>query len=194
MISNMILDRKSELPIYRCATDTEIMAELNRISPRRAPKIGEIDFPRAEGRAIQDNSSQQRHSSKANSLARIRMESESLEGVNNKSHHNPSGGFTNPWPSFRNVGILNFMSYARKHWDREGSKVPPESELYVKVLEEKKMAWEKIRNPPKDRIQATWYRLDVCGFDDLGSAMRLFSSRWMASISSQIQYGLIGTP
>ena len=93
--------------------------------------------------------------------------SESLEDVNNKSHHNPSGGFTNPWPSFRNVSIFNFTAYARKNWDREGSKVPPQSELYVKVLDEKKMAWERIRNPPKDRIQATWYdasrlnRIDV---------------------------------
>ena len=95
-----------------------------------------------------------RHSSK---LSRKFMESESLQGVNNKSHHNPSGGFTNPWPSFRNVGLLDFFSYARKHWDREASKVPRHNELYVKVLEEKKMAWETIRNPPKDRIQATWY-------------------------------------
>lgn len=80
----------------------------------------------------------------------------SLEEVNDKSHHNPSGGFTNPWPSFRYVSIFGFMNYARKNWNREASKVPPQSDLYVKVLEEKKMAWERIRNPPKDRIQATW--------------------------------------
>ena len=50
------------------------------------------------------------------------------------------------------------MAYAHKNWNREASKVPPQSDLYVKVLEEKKMAWERIRNPPKDTIQATWYR------------------------------------
>ena len=84
----------------------------------------------------------------------------SQESNNDKSHHNKSGGFTNPWPSFRNVSLFAFMSYARKNWDREGSKVPPpQSDLYVKVLEETRMAWEKIRNPPKDKIQATWYYL-----------------------------------
>lgn len=82
----------------------------------------------------------------------------SLEEVNDKSHHKPSGGFTNPWPSFRNIPILSLMAYAHKNWNREASKVPPQSDLYVKVLEEKKMAWERIRNPPKDTIQATWYR------------------------------------
>lgn len=82
----------------------------------------------------------------------------SPEEVNDKSHHNPSGGFTNPWPSFRYVSIFGMMNYARKNWNREASKVPPQSDLYVKVLEEKKMAWERIRNPPKDRIQATWYQ------------------------------------
>lgn len=73
-----------------------------------------------------------------------------------KSHHKPGGGFVNPWSSFRDVTFWGFMQYRRKHWDHEGSKVPPQNELYVKVLEENKMAWEKIRNPPKDKIQATW--------------------------------------
>ncbi len=77
--------------------------------------------------------------------------------MTDKSHHNQSGGgFTNPWPSFRNITIFQFMVYARKSWNREASKVPPQSELFVKVLEERQMAWERIRNPPKDRIQATW--------------------------------------
>jgi hypothetical protein len=77
--------------------------------------------------------------------------------MNDKSHHNKSGGgFTNPWPSFSNVTIFQFMVYARKNWNREASKVPASSDLFVKVLEERQMAWERIRNPPKDRIQATW--------------------------------------
>jgi hypothetical protein len=83
------------------------------------------------------------------------MSSEEFE--KDKSHHNPSGGFTNPWPSFRNVTIWAGLVYARKNWNREASKVPLQSNLYVKVLEEKQMAWDRIRNPPKDRIQATWY-------------------------------------
>lgn len=83
----------------------------------------------------------------------------SPEDYNDKSHHNKSGGFTNPWPSFQKVGMFAFLSYVRKNLNR--SKVPPESDLYVKVLEETKMAWEKIRNPPKDRIQATWCHLSV---------------------------------
>ena len=78
----------------------------------------------------------------------------SPEDYNDKSHHNKSGGFTNPWPSFQKVGMFAFRSYAVKNWNK--SKVPPQSDLYVKVLEETKMAWERIRNPPKDRIQATW--------------------------------------
>jgi hypothetical protein len=49
------------------------------------------------------------------------------------------------------------MVYARKNWNSEASKVPAQSELFVKVLQERQMAWERIRNPPKDRIQATWY-------------------------------------
>jgi hypothetical protein len=76
-----------------------------------------------------------------------------------KSHHNASGkGFANPWPSFRNVTFFNLVGYAARNWNREASTVPPQNELYVKVLEERKMAWDKIRNPPKDKIQATWYK------------------------------------
>jgi len=52
--------------------------------------------------------------------------------------------------------MYEFMVYARKNWNREASKVPTQSQLFVKVLEERQMAWERIRNPPKDRIQATW--------------------------------------
>jgi hypothetical protein len=78
------------------------------------------------------------------------------EEVDEKSHHKSGGGFTNPWASFRNVSLFGFMNYARKHWDREGSKVPAQSELFVKVLEERQMAWHRIQNAPKDRLQATW--------------------------------------
>ena len=85
----------------------------------------------------------------------------SPEVYNDKSHHDKSGGFTNPWPSFRNMSMFAILSYARKNWNREASKIPPQSDLYVKVLEETKMAWERIRNPPKDRIQATWCHLFV---------------------------------
>ena len=83
----------------------------------------------------------------------------SLEQINDKSHHNKSGGFNNPWSSFRNVTLLQFFSYAAKHWDRKASKVLPKNELYVKVLEEREMAWENINNPPKDAIQVTWHIL-----------------------------------
>jgi hypothetical protein len=78
------------------------------------------------------------------------------DDVKDKSHHKPGGGFVNPWPSWRNVTIYQGLTYARKNWDRERSKVPGLNDLYVKVLEEKKMAWDKIQNPPKDKIQATW--------------------------------------
>jgi hypothetical protein len=81
-----------------------------------------------------------------------------MEPIQDKSHH-VKGGFTNPWPSFRNVPTLEFVTYMRKGWNREQAKIPPKSELYVKVLEENQMAWNRIRNPPKDRIQATWYVL-----------------------------------
>lgn len=79
-----------------------------------------------------------------------------LDPVNDKSHHNPSGGFTNPWPSFRNETLWAALLYIRKNWNKEAAKVPPQSELFVKVLQERQMAWERIRNPPKDQIQATW--------------------------------------
>jgi len=75
-----------------------------------------------------------------------------------KSHHKPSGGFVNPWLSFRDVNTWEFLSYRLKHWDHERSKVPPQNELYVRVIDEKKMTWDRIENPAKDRIQATWYR------------------------------------
>src|SRR5579859_8162239 len=80
-----------------------------------------------------------------------------LDPVNDRSHHNPGGGFTNPWPSFRKVTIWEGLNYVRKHWNSKASKVPPQNELLVKVLQERQMAWERIRNPPKHRIQATWY-------------------------------------
>ena len=76
--------------------------------------------------------------------------------MSDKSHHKPGGGFTNPWPSFRDLTLYQTMTSLMTNWDREGSRVPVVSDLYVKVLEEKKMAWDKIRNPPKDRIQTTW--------------------------------------
>ena len=84
---------------------------------------------------------------------------DSADGCNDKSHHNKDGGFVNPWPSFRQLTFFQFFGYARKHWDRQASKVPPQNELYVKILDEQKMAWEKIRSPPKDEIQATWFYL-----------------------------------
>jgi len=116
-----------------------------------------------------------------------------LDPVNDRSHHNPSGGFTNPWPSFRNITIWNAMMYARKNWNREASKIPPQSELYVKVLQERQMAWERIRNPPKDRIQATWYlREKGGGWLIVGLDMRVSWCRWMELISLLIPFGLIG--
>jgi hypothetical protein len=75
---------------------------------------------------------------------------------NDKSHHKKSGGFINPWPSFRIVTRLEFMMYAARHWNRKASKVPPQADLYIKVLKETEMAWDRIRNPPADRVQATW--------------------------------------
>lgn len=160
---------KLELSLYRCSKRHGVYGGIRISRVTTTARIGEIGSPNAEGpRSILVANlyqAAQRHEYiNAEQISKLAlkgtaMDSNSLEGVNNKSHHNPSGGFTNPWPSFRNVGILNSLNYARKNWDREGSKVPPQNELYVKVLEERKMAWEKIRNPPKDRIQTTWYLL-----------------------------------
>lgn len=75
---------------------------------------------------------------------------------NDKPHHKKSGGFVNPRPSFRTVTRLEFMMYAARHWNRKASKVPPQADLYIKVLKETEMAWDRIRNPPADRVQATW--------------------------------------
>jgi hypothetical protein len=123
-----------------------------------------------------------------------RLRSMASTTPDDKSHHKPGGGgFVNPWSSFRDVTLWGFMQYRRKYWDHERSKVPPQNELYVKVLEEKKMAWEKIRNPPKDKIQATWcHPQRTSAANAIGSAMRRSWFKWMESTSSPTPYGLIG--
>ncbi|KAJ3180038.1 hypothetical protein HDU87_002261 [Geranomyces variabilis] len=70
-------------------------------------------------------------------------------------HHLPNGRFQNPWTSFTEHGMLDFLRLLPS-WDREGSKVPPEADRTVKVLGYKGMDWAKIKNPNPEIVQATW--------------------------------------
>ncbi|KAI8915181.1 beta-lactamase superfamily domain-containing protein [Powellomyces hirtus] len=79
----------------------------------------------------------------------------SASSKGNKAHHLPNGRFTNPWPSFTEHGLFDFLKLLPQ-WDRKGSKVPIESERTVKVLGRENMDWSKIKQPDTSIIQATW--------------------------------------
>ncbi|TPX70661.1 hypothetical protein SpCBS45565_g01601 [Spizellomyces sp. 'palustris'] len=69
------------------------------------------------------------------------------------SHHDPTGGFRNPWPSCQMQTIWSGFGLM-KDWRLSNTwKLPPKEER-VQVVE---MDWEKIKNPSADgSIQATW--------------------------------------
>ncbi|KAJ3162400.1 hypothetical protein HDU86_004880 [Geranomyces michiganensis] len=70
-------------------------------------------------------------------------------------HHLPNGRFANPWTSFTEHGLLDFLRILPS-WDRKGSQVPPEADRTVKVLGYNGMDWTKIKNPNPAIIQAVW--------------------------------------
>jgi N-acyl-phosphatidylethanolamine-hydrolysing phospholipase D len=68
-----------------------------------------------------------------------------------KAHHGPGAGrFNNPWESFHNYTLLQFAPMI-KEYNRQRTAMPAELAVKMRPLD-----WERIDNPPADKVQATW--------------------------------------
>ncbi|KAJ1922446.1 Protein-lysine N-methyltransferase efm4 [Tieghemiomyces parasiticus] len=69
------------------------------------------------------------------------------------AHHNPKGGFINPWPSHQHFGFLSVLMAMVKDWNIRTSLFLPDEKTMIPVLP---MATAQLTRPDPTQLQLTW--------------------------------------